>query len=205
MVKLLEDAINQAVSTGRQLDFANQGIYALWLSQAYYFVRHSTPLLAISCGRAINNQPYHLRCISHLTEERGHDKLLINDLKAMGFKTEDFLELPSTQALYQTQYYWIEHVNPVSFLGYVFILEGLAVKLGDIKMKEVKNVKATSFLNLHSDEDVGHLESAFNQLKVMSKHDQECILKNAQLTAGLYCNMITEIQAYSMRSQVKVA
>lgn len=205
MVKLLEDAINQAVSAGRQLDFANKGLYALWLSQAYYFVRHSTPLLALSCGRSIENRPYHLRCISHLAEERGHDKLILNDLKALGFKPEDFEELPATQALYQTQYYWIEHVNPVSLLGYIFILEGLAVKLGGIKTKEVNDAKATSFLKLHSDEDVGHLESAFGQLKAMSKHDQECILKNAQLTAGLYSNMAAEILAYSKHSQLKAS
>lgn len=193
MRQQFEQSIEKAKAAVANLDFSDRQVYALWLSQAYFIVRHSTPLLALSCARAIENRAYHLRCIGHLSEEKGHDKLILNDLRQMNLKIDDFKELSSTQALYQTQYYWIEHQNPVSLMGYILILEGLAVTMGREKLRQVNDPRISSFIKLHSDEDIGHLKIAYEQIEKMGLADQECIARNAELSANLYTYMVAEI------------
>lgn len=198
MRRELMEVVDQLKNAMDQVSFANREIYKCWLAQAYFFVRHSTPLLALSCGRAVNRPEYHLRCISHLNEERAHDRLLLEDLKDLGAKPEDFPEFAMTSALYQTQYYWIEHRNPVSFLGYIYVLEALAVLCGEDKIKQAKvHGKAIRFLRLHAGEDVAHLEQAVSQIENLPVQDQTEILANARITVGLYFEMLRKIQDFA--------
>lgn len=169
--------------------------YGNWLAQQYYIVRHSTPLLALSAGRSIDNNAYHLRCIGHLNEEKGHDKMLLRDLKALGFDTEQFPELYSTQAYYQVQYYWIEHKNPLSFLGYILFMEELAVQYGPVVGKKAKvlNPKSALFLNHHSDADEDHLAEAYSIIVKLPSKDKQHILENLSISASLYSNMLYDL------------
>lgn len=172
--------------TINRIDFRDPEQYAWWLSQAYYFVKHSTPMLALSAGLSADNRPYHMRCLEHLSEEKGHDKMLLNDLKLMKRKIEDYPELEGTQAFYQTQYYWIQHKSPMSFLGYIVILEGSAVMTGPQALEAAKSHKAHTFLSLHSEDDPDHLEKAFRMIEDLPPHEQELIVENARLATRLY-------------------
>lgn len=174
----------------KQLDFSNKNVYGNWLTQQYYIVRHSTPLLALSCGRSIENRDYHIRCISHLSEEKGHDKMLLNDLNKLNFSLNSYPELNSTRAVYQTQYYWIEHVNPTSFLGYILFLETLAVKYGERVSSEAKS---GTFLKHHSDADEDHLKSAFSVIEQLSSIEKTLIIENLNEAAYLYSMMLNDI------------
>lgn len=169
--------------------------YANWVAQQYYIVRHSTPLLALSAGRSIDNNAYHMRCIHHLNEEKGHDKMLLQDLKSLGFSTKDFSELCSTQAYYQAQYYWIEHKNPLSFLGYILFMEEIAVEYGPIVGKKALeiNPKSGLFLNHHSDNDEDHLAEAYAVIEKLPEQDKKHILENLTLAASLYASMLYEL------------
>ncbi len=198
-------AVQMSAKSVFDLDFSDRLIYETWLAQAYYFVRHSTPMLALSCGLAIENREYNLRCISHLAEEKGHDRMLLNDLKKIGSSIENVPEFSSTRALYQTQYYWIEHVNPVSFLGYIMVLEGIAVHCGPRKVEETKSFAGSSFVKLHAQEDLDHFQSALSQLDLMSEKDQRDIVGNAEHTADLYRLMASEISDRARRLSAKVA
>ena len=63
----------------------------------------------------------------HVDEELGHDETLLGDLDAIGVPRADVLARvpsPSVAALVGGQYYWIHHHHPVSFLGYVALMEG---------------------------------------------------------------------------------
>lgn len=189
----LKASVDMVAKKLESLDFSDSFQYSVFLSQAYYFVRHSTPMLALSAGLSVNDRPYHIRCIEHLGEEKGHDKMLLNDLKFMGYKPEDFPELPATKALYQTQYYYIEHVSPTSFLGYIVLLEGLAVVSGKNLLKKVENFKGKSFLVSHAADDVEHLEKAFSIIDGYSPDEQERIVENCELAASLYVSMLNAI------------
>ena len=51
-------------------------IYANWLTQTYFFVRHTTTFLAILAGKAGHRHPdKHEEYVKHLREESGHEKL----------------------------------------------------------------------------------------------------------------------------------
>jgi hypothetical protein len=201
--RLLE-CVENLRKESKRISFRDRETYLLWLAQAYFFVKHSTPLLALSCGRSINRPEYHLRCISHLAEERGHDRLLLQDLTTIGAKIEDCPELSMTSALYQTQYFWIEHRNPVSFLGYIFVLEALAVMSGAEKILEAQAHGATKFLQLHAAEDVEHLQSAIREIEKLPKADQLDILANANLTSKIYAMMLSEISEVSTARRKKI-
>ncbi|MFZ4404262.1 MAG: iron-containing redox enzyme family protein, partial [Pseudobdellovibrionaceae bacterium] len=174
-------------------NFSNKYGYAAWLSQAYYFVRHSTPMLALSAGLSVDNRPYHLRCIEHLSEEKGHDKLLLNDLKTLGYNISNFPELAATKALYQTQYYWIQHKNPISFLGYIVLLEGLAIHYGAKIYSEIKKFPGNSFIEIHTEDDVEHLKRAFQMIESLPSHEQKLIIENCELSAYLYKSMLNDL------------
>ncbi len=64
--------------------------------------------------------------LEHAEEERGHEEWLLADLASLGICRDRALRrLPysSVVALVGSQYYWIEHVHPVAYLGYLAVLE----------------------------------------------------------------------------------
>ena len=63
----------------------------------------------------------------HVDEELHHDETLLDDLGVLGLERSAVLERippPDVAALVGSQYYWIQHFHPVSFLGYVAVMEG---------------------------------------------------------------------------------
>src|SRR5690606_6134196 len=72
----------------------------------------------------------HDKLLKHLSEERGHDLMLLNDLKHLGFEVTAIPELPATTSLYQSQYYYFDRENPAAHFGYAFYLEGLSARFG---------------------------------------------------------------------------
>jgi len=123
--------------------------------------------------------------------------MLARDLKALNYSVSDFPELPETASLYQVQYYWIDHVNPISFFGYILCLEGIAVQRG----KEIYSTvckfhgeKAGLFLKVHANEDIEHLAKALSELERCTAEEKSLVLENLKLSRSLYCNMLTAIK-----------
>lgn len=196
MKNSVESTMREISQLYKNFPWQDQEAYAWWLSQIYYIVRHSTPLLALSCGRALHNPTYHSRCIEHLSEERGHDRMLLNDLKFLGETLRP--ELPATHAVYATQYYKIEHVNTVAFLGYILFLEALAIYFGKEALGKVDS-KSSTFLKLHAEEDVDHLEKAYKLIAGLPHEDQIEIEKNLFQTARAYRSMLEDISPSAIK------
>jgi hypothetical protein len=187
-----------------EFPIGDKNVYSQWLAQTYYFVCHSTRLLALASSRfSREKNDLHCRFAEHIHEERGHEFLAVKDLKALGLRIEDFPEFPETQAFYQSQYYWIEHVNPISFFGYILCLEAFAVCGSKAFSKAVSThgEKATTFLTLHTKEDIGHVDQAFQQLASLSADEKELITKNLKLSSHLYRQIYERISAQSLKTQ----
>ena len=63
----------------------------------------------------------------HVDEELGHDDTLLDDLELLGLERAEVLRRippPTVAALVGSQYYWILHHHPVTFLGFVGLMEG---------------------------------------------------------------------------------
>lgn len=193
--------------------WADKNCYGMWLAQTYYMVSHSTRLVALAGARCpIDRNDLHARFVDHSAEERGHEKVCISDIKAIGKNLTEFPKIPQSQAMFQVQYYWVEHVSPVSFFGYTYALEMLAAKFGPEVYRQVKSAhgeNAAKFLKLHSDADTEHMAKADQMISKLNEDELNLATENLILSAQLYRQMLIEgpkvIRAQDPKFQRKTA
>jgi uncharacterized ferritin-like protein (DUF455 family) len=179
----------------------NKHAYGFWLAQTYYFVRHTTSFLGLTASRFGHwHRELQYRQIHHLREEAGHDQLLIDDLAKLGFRFEDFEELPETAALYQSQYYFIEHESPATHFAYALCLEGTAatkIKLIYQKVATSHSPEGCTFLRVHMEEDEGHFERGLDVFETLTPIEIGSFLRNLQETTYFYIQMLEHIKRSS--------
>ncbi len=174
----------------------NPNVYADFTAQTYYYVCHSTRLLGLAAGRCrVDRDVLHRRFVRHIGEEKLHERLALNDLHGLGMKLEDFPERSITRAFYESQYYKIEHVDPTALLGYILLLEGVAVSLGAELHQRVERAhgkQCANFWRVHAEEDIDHLPKAFAQVEALSASQKNHILINMVQSADLYRQIIAQ-------------
>jgi hypothetical protein len=175
----------------------NASAYADWVAQTYYYVCHSTRLLALAASRLGQDEDQlHLRMIAHMGEEQSHEKLAMNDLKNLKFKLADFPEMAETKCFYQSQYFYIEHGNPKALFGYILSLEAIAARKGGgiyKKLGELYGTKAATFWKVHGEEDVDHLDKLYKELSALKPEDFSCILESLEQSCRIYQVMMEAI------------
>lgn len=206
----LEKAILTTKHSAQKMPWSDKNFYANYLAQTFYYVRHSTRILALSAARLDyeNQQKIHLRFLKHLGEEANHEKLALNDLKYLGHDINDFEELNSTRLFYETQYYKIEHQHPMALMGYILYLEVLAQNLCPSlakKLTESFGKKATTFLFVHGEEDPHHVDEAKKLLASLDPVALNFITINLEQSACVFNNLLDEIKNQKSSSIKKVA
>lgn len=181
-------------------NWQDQECYANYLAQSYYYVNHSTKTLALAAGYMPTTEPKVFnRMVKHISEEMNHEVLCDKDLQAMNKNLHDYPESPATQALYQAQYYKIQHENPKSYFGYIYVLESLCCmvlpKVLEDKLKPNYPKQAINFLRIHADEDPGHLEQAKKVIASFSDEDQKAVADNMLYTIDSYKHFLTDAQS----------
>lgn len=183
--------------------FLDANFYCDWMAQTYFFVRHSTRLLALSAGKTpFELQAFHQRFLAHAAEEKNHDLLLVRDLESFGKSPADFEELPITKVFYRNQYFAIENIHPLSFLGYVYLLESIPVLIGKEilpTLLEKYPKQACSFFKLHCEEDVDHLEKLDGVLNSLPKPIYDSIQFNFEESADLYWRLLEELNSRTLK------
>lgn len=206
-----DKAVSKIVELIVNYPWENKDAYAGFLAQTYYYTRHSTKLLTLAASRFdFADYDLHRRFIVHSQEERGHEFMAEKDLQMLGRKLSEFKESTETAVFWQRQYYLIEHVDPICFMGYVLCLEGLSAEAAGKAGAQVKKHygdKSVLFLRAHSDEDPDHLEKAFKALDKISPERMELVIDNMEKSAELYFAMMTEAlnQAGVHRGQKKAS
>ncbi len=196
--KVVLDSVDRMGVAAETFPWENKRAYGNWLAQTYYFVRHTTSFLSLTASRFGHWQrelQYHQ--IHHLREESGHDLLLLKDLEALEFGYQDFQELPETAALYQMQYYFIEHESPAAHFAYAHALEGLAAKKIELFYKRLEasySPTACEFLRIHMIEDQGHFEEGLEVLDVLTETEADSYSRNLRQTSYLYIRMLEHIE-----------
>lgn len=190
MKRFFEQYITITNNAIDQFPITDPQIYAQFLAQTYYFVSHSTRLLASSAARfTVSQEDLHRRFIAHIAEEKGHHLIAAADLKNLGYDINFIPELPTTKILYETQYYKCEHIDPIALFGYILLLEGISITRGKqlYPILEQKFGKyATGFLRLHVEDDVDHLEKAFNHISNLEEEKINVIKENLEQTCIMY-------------------
>ena len=117
----------------------------------------------------------------HIDEEQHHDETLLDDLEAIGLERSSVLErIPSREVaeLVGSQYYWIHHFHPVSFLGYVAVMEGYPPTSELIETLVARTgFPRTAFKAYleHAELDPGHrdhLDRTLDALPLDDRHEQ---------------------------------
>lgn len=187
-------------------DWTDKDTYSLWLAQAYYLVRHTTRLLALCAGYCpFEYENTHKRILEHLREESGHDMIAVADLKALGIELSDVPELPKTAELIRLQYQQMANISGCAFFGYILLLEGLAVTKA-MSLHETVAAKygprVTRFLKTHAEDDIEHIEQAFQQIEAFSPEDQLIVADNLRDSSRLYGMMLDSVRETLARRKV---
>jgi hypothetical protein len=206
MKEFIQNELVQYERSFRDFPWDSKTAYQNWLAQTYRYVSHSTRLLVLAASRfSVGNDTLHYRFIQHAGEESRHEILASRDLEYLGYSVDSIPEYSSTSGFYQSQYYWIEHVSPISFFGYILFLEAMAVKQAGYAYQIVDKShgpRAGNFLRVHSEEDPDHLEKAFEMLKGITQAEEKMIQANFSVSAGLYAGLLHACATDSVRLRV---
>ncbi|WP_224242291.1 iron-containing redox enzyme family protein [Hyalangium gracile] len=180
--------------------------YAAWLAQTYHYVRWTTPLLALSGQRMKRLGRYPVLAellLQKASEERGHERWLLADLKNLGWtrdQVERFELRPSVAAYVAWNRFTSEAGTPTAFLGTAYVLEYLSVHRAGLAVERllarnaIPNIhKAVTFLRGHAGADGEHVAELATVLRSLEEpEEQAAILLSARTTRALYLSLFPE-------------
>ena len=136
--------------------------------------------------------------IKHIEEENNHDKWLIEDLRKLGVNPQQIQKIipsPYIASLTGSQYYWINHFHPISFLGYLFVIERYPPSLDQItslaKRLEIE-LDDIYTLKMHSEEDPKHIREICDLVDLVGQNKNNVNYK--YFLKGLNINTMNSMQ-----------
>lgn len=205
LLNILNKELSPLIETTENLNLSNRYIYANLVAQVYYYAKYSTKLLALAGVRAKDSK-LAARFFSHVGEEANHELLALKDLEGLGFSIEDFKELESTKAMYQTQYFQIEEFGAEALMGWVLALEGYAINSCPglyEKANAIYGGKCTRFVRVHAEEDPDHFEKAVEQINLIP--NKENIIINMRDSIKRYNQIILDCEMSAIPLTSKIA
>ena len=177
--------------------------YVAFLTEAYYHVRETIPLL-IACGSRLGPKHRWLQdaITEYIEEERGHDRWILPATAASGADAVAVEQgMPRLATELMVSYAWdsVLRKNPVSFFGMVLVLEGTSVNLAApmgqlIQHKLGLPEKAMSYLYSHGSLDQEHIQF-FRKLmdQLTDADDQAAVIHMARVMFRLYGDMFRSL------------
>jgi pyrroloquinoline quinone (PQQ) biosynthesis protein C len=183
---------------------ASRSLYLDFLAEAYHHVKHTFPLLALAASRTTDER-YQDALVEYMEEERGHEKWILNDIRALGGDPDPVRHGqggPACRIMVGYAYYAIEHISPYAFLGSVHVLEGMSVLLADqvadamMASLGLEGDTGFSYLRTHGSLDAEHV--AFFRKLVDGFDDrktQRIVIDNAKIFYRLYGSIFHDLGA----------
>lgn len=177
--------------------------YQAFLTQAYYHVQHTVPLM-MACGARLPTRLEWLRgaVCEYIEDEYGHEQWILNDLRACGANADAVRDgtpgLP-IELMVAYLYDLIARGNPVGLFGMVNVLEGTSIALathaaGSIQQRLDLPASAFSYLNSHGSLDVGHMETYRKLMdQLQDPADQAAVIKASKVVYALYTEMFRQL------------
>lgn len=171
--------------------------WALDLVDQWYTAHHSVALLPVAIKRYESMQRAELVRFARrkLEEEAGHDRLPLNDLRALGYEPEaavkDVPPGPIARALIRYARDCVHGPEPVGFLGYIFMLERRVIRITDDALQKLDSalpsgVQATSAVRAHAVEfDHRHVEELVTFVSGLPADDRTAVALACFDTASL--------------------
>ncbi|HEX5657391.1 MAG TPA: iron-containing redox enzyme family protein [Polyangiales bacterium] len=199
MIEQLERCTASMRAAAESFPWQRRDAYAGWLAQTYFYVRHSTRLLACAGARFEHGErgdALHYRFAAHITEEKKHEQLCVHDLKQLGLSLDAFPERHSTRLFYEPQYYKIEHQSPSALFGYIVALEAFGPAYGPQIVQAVTGAfgpRCASFLELHAEEDEDHIQKALAMISTVPERERAWVLENLEQTTYAYQRLLADL------------
>ncbi|MEE4887632.1 iron-containing redox enzyme family protein [Pseudomonas alliivorans] len=207
----LQDATQQERETLFNLPIIRQALqgqvsvesYRAFLSQAYYHVRHTVPLM-MACGARLPSRLEWLRAAvcEYIEDEYGHERWILDDLRACGGNADavrDGSPAMPIELMVAYLYDLIARGNPVGLFGMVNVLEGTSIALATHAADSIREhlelpAAAFSYLSSHGSLDVGHMET-FRALmdRLDDPQDQAAVIHTSKIVYRLYTDMFREL------------
>ncbi|AMR66542.1 TenA family transcriptional regulator [Aquipseudomonas alcaligenes] len=173
--------------------------YVAFLTQAYYHVRHTVPLM-MACGARLPSSLEWLRkaVCEYIDEEYGHEQWILNDIAACGGDAEAVrLGQPSQAIELMVSYLYdtIARGNPVGLFGMVNVLEGTSIALatqaaGTIQQRLALPPQAFSYLTSHGALDIGHMQHYRELMNCLERdEDKAAVIHVSKVVYRLYADM----------------
>ncbi len=177
----------------------DRATYVAFLTQAYYHVKHTVPLM-MAVGSRLSDEYNWLRSAAaeYIEEEIGHEEWILNDIRACGADAEAVRQgRPDLSTELMVSYAWdtIQRGNPVGFFGMVLVLEGTSTAIATQAAQVIQQsldlpTQAFSYLLSHGSLDQQHIVFFENLMNRIDKPaDQAAIIHAANVFFTLYGNI----------------
>lgn len=138
--------------------------------------------------------------LEHAEEESGHEQWLLDDLASFGIARDQVLQrlpYPTVAALVGVQYYWMLHVHPIAYLGYIAVVEEPASMefLEAVSRRTGISLSSMSGHVMHAKLDPDHVaefDAALDALPLL-QHYQDLISVSAIATVAHLEHVFSDI------------
>lgn len=174
--------------------------YIAFLTQAYHHVSQTVPLLH-ACRAALPARLHWMKADldEYIEEEAGHDRWILEDLRACGVASETVTgKIPAfaTEVMIAYAFDTIQRGNPVGFLGMVHVLEGTSVALALRAADSIQKglglpPQAFTYLCSHGTLDREHTAHFANLVdRLGDAGDQAAVVHAARMFYRLYGDVL---------------
>jgi pyrroloquinoline quinone (PQQ) biosynthesis protein C len=180
---------------------ASRELYLDFLTQAYHHVKHTFPLLALASART-SDEAYQDALVEYMKEERGHEKWILDDIRAMGGDADAVRTGKPGQAcqvMVGYTYYAIEWISPYAMLGSVHVLEGMSMMLADKAADAIRSSltfpgdAGFSYLRSHGSLDIEHVAFFKELADRLPAESHRVIIATSKIIYRLYGDIFREL------------
>jgi hypothetical protein len=133
------------------------------LTFVYRMIVASAPLLVFAVPRSEGRLKRYYE--HHLAEEIGHDTMLEEDLRRLGVEKIPHYHLAAQIA--GSQYYLVAHEHAAALLGYMHVLESMALKPNVVAAVERAHGVELKAMRHHAEHDPGHVAELNEQIEAL--------------------------------------
>lgn len=169
------DYVGRIIDDQPIMDFSEVGNLTTMLVVNYQFMVASEKLLELAIEKTDGELREYFR--KHLEEEKGHVEWLRDDLSQLNVDADAVQTNPLVAELVGAQYYYINHRDPATILGYLFALEAFPMPMELVETLEAIHGDGVMFtMRYHAQHDVQH---RIELLEVIDRTDNFDMIDNA--------------------------
>lgn len=177
--------------------------YKGFLRESFHNTRQNPATMALFIAHVKTGEPkLKAKFLKHTAMELGHDEMALDDLRALGEEVDSIRTarpLIATEAMAGFIMMQIQHRNPLAYLGYLYHLEAIPVRMGAAAMSALGGLgippNAVGFLKEHLEADPLHSKWNREYIEgfVQSDSDFDAVIFGLRGTSELHGMMFQSL------------